>query len=434
MNHGRWHDCHGLRLVGRQVTTQRIMAEECGLGRKAIGRPVCGSADTTQPLPKWQSVAGAEVEDASERTQRPASAGLKGPTNPTRLQRRPALRERSQGGTLARPACSPPLRRVAAVGDVACRGVRASIHTGIDPVILDQEAGRARASILHVSTDGARPRRSTRPVTRERTACGCRSGTCASHRSSGSSPRVSPASRVAGPPDGGGCGRSPRRLESRLVLDGSAATTYTWTALGDGTSFNDPNNWSHVGPVGGGVGVHGRPSLGSNLVFPPVSWLPANSPTTINFNADYGGLPVQPGPDRRLVHLHRQWGLRSTAGSSWPTPPSAGPPTRPSSLTGVTLGRQATIYTQQGSTLNLGNATNPTGVPAHPRRADVTKGGGGQLVIDTQTDHRSPVRLRASRRSRSPAARSRSAPRWTSPTPCSRSTRAPAWTWPTVPR
>ena len=61
----------------------------------------------------------------------------------------------------------------------------------------------------------------------------------------------------------------PEALEPRLALDGSAST-YTWTALGDGTSFNDPNNWSHVGPFGGGVGVTGVPSLGSNLVFPPV--------------------------------------------------------------------------------------------------------------------------------------------------------------------
>ena len=48
----------------------------------------------------------------------------------------------------------------------------------------------------------------------------------------------------------------PEALEPRLALDGSVPT-YTWDGLGDGTSFNDPNNWSLVGPLGGGVGVPG---------------------------------------------------------------------------------------------------------------------------------------------------------------------------------
>ena len=89
----------------------------------------------------------------------------------------------------------------------------------------------------------------------------------------------------------GDCRPSAEALEVRIALDATAAT-YTWTAFGDGTSFNDPNNWSHIGPFGGGVGVPGVPAMGSNLVFPSMGLLPANSPTTIDFNSGIASFPV----------------------------------------------------------------------------------------------------------------------------------------------
>ena len=122
MNHGRWHGCHGVRLVRHQVATQRIMVEECGLGRKAIGEAGVWRRRTNPTLPKWQSGVGAKVEDAGERTQRPASAGLKGArTNPTRLQRRPALRERSHGDART-TGVLPAFRRIAAFREVRMSG------------------------------------------------------------------------------------------------------------------------------------------------------------------------------------------------------------------------------------------------------------------------------------------------------------------------
>ena len=193
--------------------------------------------------------------------------------------------------------------------------------------------------------------------------------------------RVSPASRVPSGARRRGLRPFAEALEPRLALDGSS--TYTWTALGDGASFNDPNNWSHVGPLGGGVGVTGVPSLGSNLVFPPFSWLPANSPTTINFNGMYGGYPFN------SIQIDGSYtftgnGVAVGSGIIVANPSFGGPTVANIQLTGVTLGRQATIYTQQNSTLILGNATNPTGFQ-FTLQGGLSKGGGGQLIIDTQS-------------------------------------------------
>lgn len=175
---------------------------------------------------------------------------------------------------------------------------------------------------------------------------------------------------------------SPEGLEPRLPLDGSV-TTYTWTALGDGTSFSDPNNWSHVGPLGGGVGVPGTPSPGSNLAFPPIALLPANSPTTINFNGTNGTLPFN------LLEISDSYTLTGNAvalsGGIVVTNPYFGSPTDATIfISNVILGRQATVYTQQGTTLNLGEAANTTGVQL-VLQGSATKTGAGQLVIDTSS-------------------------------------------------
>ena len=53
-------------------------------------------------------------------------------------------------------------------------------------------------------------------------------------------------------------------------------------------------------------------------------------------------------------------------------------------LSTVSLGRQSTIYTQSNSTLNIGDAADLTGLQL-TLQGGVTAGGGGQVVIDTQT-------------------------------------------------
>ena len=90
-----------------------------------------------------------------------------------------------------------------------------------------------------------------------------------STRCSGWSRRVAPARRAGHlARRRAGLRPCPEALETRLVLQGTP-TTYTWSGLGDGTDFSDPNNWSHsTSYYGGGIGVPGVPTLGSNLVFP----------------------------------------------------------------------------------------------------------------------------------------------------------------------
>ena len=67
--------------------------------------------------------------------------------------------------------------------------------------------------------------------------------------------------------------------------------TYTWTALGDGVNWNDPDNWSHQS-LEANVGVPGVPVGGATIIFPPVYDLPTNSPTTIDFNSNYASFPA----------------------------------------------------------------------------------------------------------------------------------------------
>ncbi len=173
----------------------------------------------------------------------------------------------------------------------------------------------------------------------------------------------------------------PEALETRLVLQGTP-TTYTWSGLGDGTDFSDPNNWLHqTSYYGGGVGVPGVPTLGSNLYFPPVSQLPANSPTTINFNA-FASFPAG------LFTIAGSYtftgnGVSVSGGIIVTNPPFGAAADATILLLTVSMGRQSTIYTQSNSTLNLGDAADLTGLRL-TLQGGVTTGGGGQVVIDTQ--------------------------------------------------
>jgi hypothetical protein len=172
----------------------------------------------------------------------------------------------------------------------------------------------------------------------------------------------------------------PEVLEPRLVLDGGI-TTYTWTALGDGTSWNDPKNWGHP-PVLFGVGQPGVPTAGSNIYFPPVYTLPANSPTTINFNSPYASFPIG------LFAIQGSYTFQGNPitinNAIIVTNPPGGAADPTILLSGLTMTPQTTIYTYQGSTLNLANASDLTGLQLNLQNG-VTKGGGGQLVIDTQS-------------------------------------------------
>ena len=169
-------------------------------------------------------------------------------------------------------------------------------------------------------------------------------------------------------------------LEPRLALDGSI-TTYDWTARGDGVSWNDPNNWSHIGATQN-LGLTGVPVAGSNIVFPPISSLPAGSLATINFNSNYNSFPIN------LLTIQDSYtfsGNPITVNNGVIVTNPFGPLTNATLLlSGLTLGPQSTIYTQQGTILNVADAADPTGLRLN-LEGGVTKGGSGQLVIDTQS-------------------------------------------------
>ncbi len=129
------------------------------------------------------------------------------------------------------------------------------------------------------------------------------------------------------------------------------------------------------------MGTIGVPTAGSNIVFPPVYTLPANSPTTINFNSPYSSFPIglftiegsytfDGNPitiENGIIIVNPLGGLTDTT----------------LLLSGLTMGPQTTIYTDSGSTLNIADVNDPTGLQFNLQNG-VTKGGSGQLLIDTQ--------------------------------------------------
>ena len=171
----------------------------------------------------------------------------------------------------------------------------------------------------------------------------------------------------------------PEVLEPRLALDGSV-TTYNWTALGDGVSWNDPNNWSHIGYIPP-FGVTGVPTAGSNIVFPPIDSLPVNSPTTLNFNSPYSSFPIG------LFMIEGSYTFQGNPitinNGVIVVNPLGGLTDATLLLSGLTMGPQSSIDTYSGSTLNIADAADPTGLQLNLENG-VTKGGTGQLLIDTQ--------------------------------------------------
>jgi hypothetical protein len=172
----------------------------------------------------------------------------------------------------------------------------------------------------------------------------------------------------------------PESLESRLTMDGGVAT-YTWTALGDGVNWNDPNNWSHIGYTPD-LGLTGVPVADSNIVFPPFYTLPTGSSTTIDFNSNYTSFPIN------LLTIEASYTFQGnpvTVNSGLIVTNTLGPLGDATLLlSGLTMGPQSTIYIEQGSILSLGDADELTGLQFN-LEGGVTMGGSGQLIIDTQS-------------------------------------------------
>ena len=213
-------------------------------------------------------------EDASERTQRPASAGLKGAQRSQRGSNGVRRSRTKPRGTLARPADPASCGRIVAFRSVRLsrvrRIVRASIHAGIGPVILDREAGLATASSPPRPTGWARSRK-FRPAGhqgKDRVRMSLKHLCVASMLRLVA--RVSPASRSVRPARrrraaasrrGARAAPGPGRLESPTPgppwATGPASATRTTGATS--------GRWA------GASASPGVPSPGSNLAFPPFS-------------------------------------------------------------------------------------------------------------------------------------------------------------------
>jgi hypothetical protein len=174
-------------------------------------------------------------------------------------------------------------------------------------------------------------------------------------------------------------------LEDRLNPGGAfPPNTYFWTAKGDGMTWNDPNNWQHfTAPTF--APLPGSPPPFSDVIFPSRTLLPKGSPTTINFNFAYSGMPIDSleaddsytfqGNPLTIVDL-----LTVPSSFSGFSPP----PVVTFLLGGLSFTPGAVIETAPNTTIQLANATTPTGLQLS-LTGPVTKTGGGQLVIDTQS-------------------------------------------------
>jgi hypothetical protein len=174
------------------------------------------------------------------------------------------------------------------------------------------------------------------------------------------------------------------RLEERLTPSGFfAPNTYFWTAGGDGTSWNDPTNWQHFNPPTY-ANMPGTPTPYSNVVFPATTLLPKGSPTTINFNFSYSGMPID---SLTIDDSYTFQGNPLTIVDLLTTPNSYSALSLPLVATfltgGLNLSPWAVIQTAADTTIELGSASTPTGLELG-LTGPITKTGGGQFVVDTQ--------------------------------------------------
>jgi hypothetical protein len=174
-------------------------------------------------------------------------------------------------------------------------------------------------------------------------------------------------------------------LEDRVTPGGVfPPNTYFWTAKGDGMSWNDPNNWQHFSAPTYAP-MPGSPTPDSNVVFPSTTLLPKGSPTTINFNFPYLGMPID---SLEVDDSYTFTGNPLTIVDLLTVPSSfsgfSPPPVVTFLLGGLYLTPGAVINTAPDTTIQLANASTPTGLQLS-LTGPISKTGGGQLVIDTQS-------------------------------------------------
>jgi hypothetical protein len=168
-------------------------------------------------------------------------------------------------------------------------------------------------------------------------------------------------------------------LERRVNL-----STYIWTALGDGQTWTDADNWQLLGaPVF--IQPHTVPTANSNVVFPPIASLPPGSSSTINFNFAFLNMPLNSLTiEGSYTFTGNPIKIDSALSVASPFTNAPNGATATFLLAGLQLGPGVVISTGSGSTLQLANASDPTGLLVSVQ-GPVTKSGGGQLVVDTQS-------------------------------------------------
>jgi hypothetical protein len=168
-------------------------------------------------------------------------------------------------------------------------------------------------------------------------------------------------------------------LECRLPL-----STFTWSAGGDGMTWNDPNNWRHFDPAQKAQ-VAGAPTAFSNVVFPPQAILPKGFSKTIDFNFTFQNMPLN---SLTINDSYTFTGTPITIEQSLslnnPFTSGNNGAVTDIELAGMKLAPGATIFTQTGSMLQLGTAATPTGFLLG-LQGGMIKTGGGQLVVDTSS-------------------------------------------------
>jgi hypothetical protein len=168
-------------------------------------------------------------------------------------------------------------------------------------------------------------------------------------------------------------------LECRVAL-----STYLWTALGDATTWDDPQNWQHVDRMSG-MRMTGVPTAFSDVVFPPLATLPAGRSAAINFNDPFLYLPLDSlSINDSYTFSGNPLQVNQLLSVSNPFTRAPGGTSATLLLAGLRLAPGATIDTGTGSTLTLGTTTAPTGLQL-TLQGGLNKTGSGRLVVNTQS-------------------------------------------------
>ncbi len=177
--------------------------------------------------------------------------------------------------------------------------------------------------------------------------------------------------------------RRPERLFLEELENRLNFSTYYWTALGDGQTWNDPMNWGHLVP---NISMYqpGVPPAFSDVVFPPIATLPKGAATTINFNFNY---LYQPLDSLTVSDSYTFEGTPVTIVNSLSVSTPFTPKTATTVLvllSGLEFDSGAVVSAGTGTTLVLGSTSAPTGLQL-TLEGSLTKTGAGAVVVNTQS-------------------------------------------------